>query len=235
MLSELLRRRQFCSSQEIDKFYNHLPRNSNLDCNYSWDITPDGCFVHGYGSVTYLRYIDGQCFRLVRWFHPKDCEMMKDVYNISLDTGHFRSEQLITYDIVQYNGEEYLYYETRRPNSEFGLTGIEEAISTSTTEFFTTFIDQVAVILPYLGTMSKKYGYGHSLTNLQIASNRALDSKGHYWKNLKMFKYPADKIVEQSLEMLVRSVQFVQQSKKETLEVAPILDYATDKWKFSQV
>jgi hypothetical protein len=113
MLKSLLSRKHLCNPEEIDKFYNHLERSSDNDyfnCNYTWDIDTNGYYLHGKSSITYARQTDGHFFRLVRWFHPKDCEMMRDIYTISKDTGQFRVEQLLTYDIVEDAGEQWLYY-----------------------------------------------------------------------------------------------------------------------------
>lgn len=234
MLKSLISRKHLCNTIEIDKFYNHLERAKNehyFDCNYSWEIDHSGYFLHGKSSITYARQTDGHFFRLVKWFHPQDCEMMKDIYTISKDTGKFRVEKLLTYDIVEHEGHKWLYYETVRPNNELGLTGIEESVNVNTREFFFDFIDQVSVFLPYMASMSNKYGLGPSLTNLHFLSSREKDSVGHYWKNLKLFKYPVDEIIEDSKKKLIISVSIVEAVKNESTVLNDVLEYANHKWK----
>jgi hypothetical protein len=156
--------------------------------------------------------------------------MMRDIFNISKDTGQFRVEHLLTYDTVEHNGHSWLYYETSRPNNELGLTGLEESVMLSTKDFFFEFIDQTAIFLPHMASMTEKYGIGPSLSNLHFLSNREKDSVGHYWKNLKLFKFPIDKVIEDSKKKLTISVSLVESVKSEPSMLKDILEYADYKW-----
>jgi hypothetical protein len=231
MLEQLMARRYLCQDEHINAFYNHIPRacNDNCgDCNYSWEINSTGYFLHGKSSVTYFRFLDGMVFRFMRWYHPQDIEMLKELNQLSLDSGDFRIEKIIIHDIVRYNGDEYLYYVSQRPNKEFGLTGVEEALTCDRQLFFKEFIDQFATFIPYIVLINKKYGLGPSLSNLHIMSSRARDSLGHYWKNIRIFKVPPQQVIEESKKRL-----FIASSSLEHARVKDIMEYANQKWKLS--
>lgn len=235
MKSELLARRHLSKDEEIDNFYNHLPRIKNedaYDCNYSWDIDSTGYYLHGKSSVTYARQTDGHIFRLVRWFHPQDCLMMKDMYQISKDTDAFRVEKLITYDIIEEDNAQWLYYETARPTSNIGLSGLEECYQTSSVEFLYSYIDQFSIFFYHLASVNNKYGLGTSCDSINLQSNREKDQFGHYWKNLKMFKFPPDVILDNSRKNLARTIEFIAITKKEHLPIDNLITYANSVWKF---
>jgi hypothetical protein len=228
MLEQLKARRYLCSSEHIDAFYNHIPRACNDkcgDCNYSWEVDDTGYFLHGKSSVTYFRFTDGMVFRLMRWYHVSDIDMLNDLYEISTSTNKFRIEKVITSDVITFNGEEYLYYISQRPNKEFGLTGVEELVLSDKTLFFREFIDQFATLLPYMGDIYKKYGLGPSLSNLHIMSSRARDSVGHYWKNIRIFKVPTDQVIIESKKRLFIATSMIDNSITKN-----IIEYANQKW-----
>lgn len=231
MLEQLKARRYLCNDIHINAFYNHIPRTCNDqcgDCNYSWETDSAGYFLHGKSSVTYFRFSDGMVFRLMKWYHPQDIEMLQELNQISLDTNNFRIEKIITHDIVKHEGEEYLYYVSQRPNKEFGLTGIEEALISNRQLFFKEFIDQFSAFIPYIIFMNKKYGLGPSLSNLHIMSSRAKDSVGHYWKNIRIFKVPPQQVIDESKKRLFIASNFLEQSR-----ITDIMEYANQKWRLS--
>jgi hypothetical protein len=235
MKSELLARRHLSKDEEIDKFYNHLPRIKNedaYDCNYSWELDSTGYYLNGKSSVTYARQTDGRIFRLVRWFHPQDCQMMKEMYQISKDTGEFRVEKLITYDIIEDSSEQWLYYETARPTPEIGLSGLEECYQQSSIDFFYEYIDQFSIFFKHLISVNSKYSPGTSCYSVNLQSNREKDQFGHYWKNLKMFKFSPEIILDNSIANLARTIEFVSITKNEQLPVGNLISYAADKWAF---
>lgn len=231
MLEQLKARRYLCQDEHINAFYNHIPRQCNDncgDCNYSWEIDSAGYFLHGKSSVTYFRFEDGMVFRFMRWYHPQDVEMLQELHQLSLDTGDFRIEKIITHDVVKYEGADYLYYVSQRPNKEFGLTGVEEALISDGHVFFKKFVDQFSTFIPYIILINKKYGLGPSLSNLHIMSSRAKDSVGHYWKNIRIFKVPPQQVIDESKKRL-----FIAAKSLEPAHFKDILEYADQKWKLS--
>ena len=233
MKNLLLQKKFNCNDSEIDQFYNHLQRCPNEkcgDCNYSWETTEHGYFLYGKSSVSFFRETDGHVFRLLKWFHPDDGKFLQDIYDISISTNAFRVEKPIITEIVHYEDHNYLYCETARPGNKFGLSGIEECLETDTEHFFIEFINQTAVLLPYIKELSNKYGLGPMLNNLQIHSSRAKDSHGHYWKNLRLFRHPPDKMVKESLKKLILGMRFIEVVKQEHVRIDVIFDHAKSKW-----
>jgi hypothetical protein len=231
MLSELLRRLSRCETKEVDAFYNYLPRcpNDNCgDCNYSWEIDSTGYYIFGKSSVTYFSLVDGKVFRLVRWYHLNDNTMLKDMMNISKETGQFRVEQFITEDIVNHNGIDYLYTETNRPNNEPG-TAFFDVISSSNPEpIIHNFINQFSIVFPHMAELTAKYGCGSMLLSLNMTSQWEQDSLGFYWKNLRLFKTPNDVFINNSfiiLKQIIKQLELIYNKKYDKL-----VRYAEEKW-----
>jgi hypothetical protein len=229
MIEQLKARRYLCSNEHINAFYDHIPRTCNDqcgDCNYSWETDSTGYFLHGKSSVSYFRPADGMVFRLMRWYHSQDIDMLNELYNIAANTNEFRIEKVITSDIVMFEGVEYLYCVFQRPNKEFGLTGVEDALLTDSDLFFREFVDQFATLIPYMDSMSKKYGLGMMLQSVNIMNHRARDSVGYYWKDIRIFKLPTDQVIFESKKRLLAATKIIDKSVTQT-----IIDYANQKWR----
>jgi hypothetical protein len=228
MLKQLMARRYLCSDEHINAFYNHISRECNDncgDCNYSWEIDSTGYFLHGKSSVTYFRFTDGMVFRFMSVYHLRDIEMLNELNEIASNSNEFRIERAITSDIVRFEGHDYLYYVSQRPNKEFGLTGVEEVLMRDKTVFFKEFVDQFATLIPYIEYIYKKYGLGPSVTNLHIQASRARDSIGHYWKDIRIFKVPPLQVIEESKKRLLMSTLLLGDNTTKD-----IMNYADQKW-----
>lgn len=225
---ELLSRRHFGLDEAINLFYNHIPRQCNSkcgDCNYSWEITNDGFYLHGKSSISFFRFNDATIFRLMKWFHKDDMNLLKDLNILSQENKNFRIETLIDWEIVEVENVTYLYYISQRPNREFGTTGFEELLSVDRMTFFKEFIEQYSILLPYVDYLTKKYGFGPSVKQLNFNSSRAKDSIGHYWKDIRLFKLPTDQIIEESKKILKTAV-----SMTTPTNIEAILSYADERW-----
>jgi hypothetical protein len=234
MIDQLLSRVPLKQSTEIDKFYNYLPRcpdDKCGNCNYSWELDSTGFFLHGCSSVSYFRFTDGKIFRLLDFWHPDDFKLLGYLHTISKDTGEFRIDQPITSDTVIYNGNKYFYTETQRPGNEIGSPWVEDAGHVSTVEFGKQFIDSVAIILPYIHDFNQNYHLGTQQGGLEMFHQRARDSQGYFWKDIRIFKHPIDDVLFETIQKFILGIVGFQTLSKESPDVVnKIIDYAKDTW-----
>ena len=236
MIDQLLSRVPLKQSTEIDKFYNYLPRcpdDKCGNCNYSWELDSTGFFLHGCSSVSYFRFTDGKIFRLLDFWHPDDFKLLDYLHTISKDTGKFRIDQPITSDVVFHNGNRYFYTETKRPGNEIGTLWIEDVGSITTEELGRQFVDSVAVILPHIHTFNKDHHYllGTQQGGLEMFHQRAKDSTGYFWKDIRIFKHSIDNVIIESLQKLVFGITAFQILSNDPPDVVnKIIDYANETW-----
>jgi hypothetical protein len=234
MILDLIQQLEYQNIKFTDAFYNHLPRLANEDNGilnpFTWKVDSTGYYVIGNSSVSYFSLIDGKVFRLVRWYHQDDNNMLKDLMQISNDTKQFRIEQFITDDVIMHNGTAYLYTETVRPNNEAGIHFIEASQQSDPKIIFENFIDQTAFILPHIDNLVAKYGHGPMLLSLNIHSNWEKDSLGFYWKNLRLFKTSKDIFINRSFNILLYYIKLIELIQSRNDLITPLKNYAEEKW-----
>jgi hypothetical protein len=169
------------SIKEVDEFHNNVPRVHPRKGGYMWNVVSDG-FYHTGPDASDFWSANGTVYSVQKVFLECDWNMHTELYQYSVESNEFRISKPIFYEKVLIKDEEWWYSEIEYPNKELGRPQFEPFLK-DPYNTINGYIDDITILLEYCRKLHDKYRCYYP-RKLKL-SNRILDSKGYFWKDIK--------------------------------------------------
>ena len=182
MLVDLKNKILTWSPAVADAFHNHVPRINPKKGGYLWAIKFNGFYHWGPDAADFYSH-NGMIYSLQKKWYLTDWEMHKKLYEISIQLKEFRISEPMSYQMIDINGEEWVYTEIRYPDNDIGYPGIFNNLLSNPDSTVIGYIDDLAILLKYFKLLDDEYSCGYP-SKVKIG-NRISDSQGFFWKDIK--------------------------------------------------